>query len=233
MTPLDKNLPTIKREPLGEQVADTLRNLISTDHLRPGDRIIEAEWAAKFNVSRGPIRDAIRQLANEGLVVCPTGSSAYVAEPQVEEMRLLVGLRYRMEEYVVELATARITPEGIAELRGILAEMRQAVATGDQERQRELDVQYHRTLWDWAGSKRLTELLSLAISPLMLSRLWRNWDGDIVAAHEHIMDAIAAGDTEKACTALRAGLQISLKHIAAEGDESVFAETSPDEAPTG
>ena len=210
VTDYDQILPTIKRETLGDQVAETLRNLISTDQLKPGDRIIEAEWAARFNVSRGPIRDAIRTLATEGLIVCPTGSSAYVAEPQCDELRVLVGLRYRMEEYAVELATRHITPEGIDELRVIIDEMREAQAAGDDERQRELDVRYHRTLWGWAGSKRLTELLSLAISPLMLSRLWSSWDGDIVDAHEQIMNAIAAGDVEGACASLRAGLDISL-----------------------
>ena len=210
MSEYDQTLPTIRRETLGDQVAETLRNLISTDQLKPGDRIIEAEWAARFNVSRGPIRDAIRALATEGLVVCPTGSSAYVAEPQCDEMRVLVGLRYHMEEYAVELATRRITPEGIDELRGIIAEMRAAREAGDDERQRTLDVLYHRTLWGWAGSKRLVELLSLAISPLMLSRLWHNHQGDVVSAHEHIMNAIAAGDVDGARARLRENLDMSL-----------------------
>jgi DNA-binding GntR family transcriptional regulator len=214
VTVFDDQLPIIQRETLGAQVAETLRNLISTDQLRPGDRIIEAEWAARFGVSRGPIRDAIRVLATEGLVACPTGGSAYVAEPQCDELRVLVGLRYRMEEYAVELAICRITPEGIEELRGIIAEMRMARESGDDERQRELDVRYHRALWGWAGSKRLVELLSLAISPLMLSRLWHNHEGDVVAAHEQIVNAIATGDLEGARASLRANLATSLASLA-------------------
>ena len=217
MTAQDRKIPTIRRDTLGDQVAETLRNLISTDQLKPGDRIIEAEWAARFNVSRGPIRDAIRILSTEGLLICPTGSSAYVAEPQTDELQILVGLRYRMEEYAVELAAPRITPEGIAELRAIIAEMHQARADDDDERQRELDVRYHRNLWNWTGSKRLAELLSLVISPLMLNRLWRSWDGDIVAAHERTLEALATGDTEAASANMRRGLQLALDNIARSG----------------
>lgn len=209
-----RQLPAIRRDSLGAQVAETLRHLISTDQLKPGDRIIEAEWATRFGVSRGPIRDAIRTLATEGLLACPTGGSAHVAEPQCEELQILVGLRYRMEEYAVELAIRRITPEGIEELRGIIAEMYAAWAAGDERRQRELDLCYHRTLWGWTGSRRLEELLSLAISPLMLSRLWHNHEGDVVAAHEQIVNAIATGDLEGARASLRANLATSLASLA-------------------
>ncbi len=213
MTEHDDNLPTIKRLSLGEQVAETLRSLISTDRLKPGDRIVEAEWAAKLNVSRGPVRDAIRQLAAEGLITCPARGSAYVSEPSDEELRVLVGLRYHMEEYALELAVRRITSEGIAELQQLIAEMRQARDAGDEELLRELDVRYHRMLWGWAGSNRLTELLSLVISPLMLSRLWRSFPGDNLAAHERIAAAIAAGDIETARAAMRVGLQVSLESL--------------------
>jgi DNA-binding GntR family transcriptional regulator len=208
-----RQLPAIRRDSLGAQVAETLRHLISTDQLKPGDRIIEAEWATRFGVSRGPIRDAIRTLATEGLLACPTGGSAHVAEPQCEELQILVGLRYRMEEYAVELAIRRITPEGIEELRGIIAEMYAAWAAGDERRQRELDLCYHRTLWGWTGSRRLEELLSLAISPLMLSRLWLSHNADIVAAHERTLEAIASGDVEAACRNLRQGLPVALEDI--------------------
>lgn len=189
-------IPTLRRQSLGEQVAQTLRDLISADRLKPGDRILETEMAARLNVSRGPVRDALKQLAVEGLVTLAEKGGAYVAEPSPEETRALVGLRYRMEEYAVELALPRITPEGIAELRAIIAEMREAVRRGEVSRLSELDVRYHRTLWEWAGSKRLVELLAFAVSPLMLSRLWGSWTGDVVAAHEKTLDLIASGDLD-------------------------------------
>jgi DNA-binding GntR family transcriptional regulator len=173
-------LPALKRQSLGDQVAQTLRDLISTDRLKPGDRILETELAAQLNVSRGPVREALKQLAVEGLVTLAERGGAYVAEPSLEEIRALVGLRYRMEEYVVELAMPRITVAGFAELRAIIAEMREAANAGDMSRVQELDVHYHRTLWEWAGSKRLVDLLALAVSPLMLSRLWHSWRGDVI-----------------------------------------------------
>lgn len=222
MTELDINLPTIRRLPLGEQVAEMLRNLISTDRLKPGDRIVEAEWATRLSVSRGPVRDAIRQLAAEGLITCPPKGSAYVAEPSLGELRALVGLRYRMEEYAIELAIERITPGGVAELRQLIEELRDARDRHDEELLRELDARYHRTLWGWAGSARLTELLSLVISPLLLARLWRNWPGDVLAAHEQVAGAIARGDVAAARVALRTAMQVSL-----DGLEHGEGELSP------
>jgi DNA-binding GntR family transcriptional regulator len=204
------SLPRVKRETLGEQVAQTLRNLISLDRLKPGDRIVEADWATKLDVSRGPVRDAIRQLAAEGLVTCPPKGSAYVSEPSMEELRALVGLRNRMEEFAIELAIQRITAEGIAELRGILDEMRVAASEVDENLLRDLDVRYHRTLWSWAGSARLTELLSLAISPLLLSRLWLAYPGDVLASHVAGLDAIAAGDMDAVRSRLCLATQLEL-----------------------
>jgi DNA-binding GntR family transcriptional regulator len=192
--PFKDSIPPIRRQSLGEQVAETLRNLISTDRLKPGDRLVETELATKLNVSRGPIREAIKQLAVEGLVTSAEKGGAYVAEPSLDETRALVGLRYRMETYAIELGIRRITPDGIAELRGMIAEMRAAAAAGEADRLPDLDFRYHRTLWDWAGSKRLTELLSLVVSPLMLSKLWKTWHGDVIAAHEETLDAIESGD---------------------------------------
>jgi len=209
-------LPPIRRESLGDQVANTLRNLISTDRLKPGDRIVEAEWAARLNVSRGPIRDAIRQLTTEGLLTSPEKGSAYVSEPSRDELRALIGLRYLMEEYAVELAIPRITPEGAAELRTILDQMRQAAAGGQDDWLRELDVRYHRIIWTWTGSRRLAEILSIAISPLMLSRLWRSFEGDVIEAHERTMRAIASGDVELARAGLRAARQEALERLERE-----------------
>ena len=203
MTDSNLALRPLRRQSLGDQVAQTLRDLISTDRLRPGDRILETELAARLNVSRGPVREALKQLAVEGLVTVAEKGGAYVAEPSLDETRALVGLRYRMEEYAIELAIHRITPDGVADLRGLIDKMRDAASEGDFDRLQELDVRYHRTIWDWAGSKRLAELLSLAVSPLMLSRIWRSWrQGDVVAAHAEMLDVIAARDI----AAVRAGI---------------------------
>lgn len=193
----------VKRQTLGEQVAETLRNLISTDRLKPGDRILETELAAKLNVSRGPVRDAFKQLFVEGLLTTSEKGGAYVAEPSANETRALIGLRYRMEEYAIELALGHITPEDIGQLRNITAEMCQARVEDDVVRIQELDILYHRTLWSLAGSKRLTELLALVVSPMLLNKLWQNWQGDVVAAHEEMLYAIAAGDLDavRRCTA--------------------------------
>ena len=91
MTDSNLALRPLRRQSLGDQVAQTLRDLISTDRLRPGDRILETELAARLNVSRGPVREALKQLAVEGLVTVAEKGGAYVAEPSLDETRALVG----------------------------------------------------------------------------------------------------------------------------------------------
>jgi len=211
----------VKREKLGDQVAEALRYLIATGRLQPGTRLVETEVASMLQVSRVPVRDAIKKLSTEGLVSYSPGNGAYVADLSPDDLRILVDLRAKMEEYAIELAVSRITPEGIAELRHLLEAMSDAARQNDPTKVRTCDAQLHRVIWRHTGSHRLTELLSLIISPLWVwqMRVTSDWQQMALAIHAPIVEALAARDVARARDALRVHTQHVLRGVGVTDSE--------------
>jgi len=103
--------------PLRDVVFNTLRQAILTGEMEPGERLMEIQLANKLGVSRTPIREAIRKLELEGLVIMIPRKGAEVAHITVKDMRDVLEVRSALEELAATLACKNVTPEHIEELK--------------------------------------------------------------------------------------------------------------------
>ena len=110
--------------PLRDVVFNTLRQAILRGELKPGERLMEIQLANKLGVSRTPIREAIRKLELEGLVLMIPRKGAEVAEITEKNMRDVLEVRKALEELAVQLACERITAEEIEEMKKAAEEFR-------------------------------------------------------------------------------------------------------------
>src|SRR5699024_7196726 len=120
------------RPVLGQQVVDQLRRLIITRQLPTGTHLVEAQLSANFAVSRGPVRDALRQLETEGLVESRRRGS-FVIGLGVDDLEELYGLRQLLEAEAVRLFVRR-PEEQLSGAQGAREQMEQAAQEGDAER---------------------------------------------------------------------------------------------------
>ncbi|MHB1415273.1 MAG: GntR family transcriptional regulator [Chloroflexota bacterium] len=137
---------------LRQHVMEELRTAIVQGRLRPADRLVEAELAADFAVSRGCIREALRGLEKEGFVVSTPYRETRVASTSEEEtIEVLLPVRVIIETFVIRRVSGTLTPPQVESLQQVVAAMRVAAATADRLRLTELDIDFHRQLLSFAG----------------------------------------------------------------------------------
>ena len=145
--------------PLRDVVFNTLRQAILRGELKPGERLMEIQLANKLGVSRTPIREAIRKLELEGLVLMIPRRGAEVAEITEKSLRDVLEVRGALEELAVELACDRINAQGIAELKVAAKYFEETLQSGDVTEYAEADVQFHDIIYNATENQRLIQLL--------------------------------------------------------------------------
>jgi len=145
--------------PLRDVVFQTLRQAILRGELQPGERLMEIQLANKLGVSRTPIREAIRKLELEGLVLMIPRKGAEVAEITEKSLRDVLEVRGSLEELAVELACERITQEQIEELKSAAKEFEITLKDGDLTEYAEADVKFHDVIYHATDNMRLIQLL--------------------------------------------------------------------------
>ena len=125
--------------PLRDVVFNTLRQAILKGELAPGERLMEIQLAERLGVSRTPIREAIRKLELEGLVLMIPRKGAEVAKISEKSLRDVLEVRRSLEELAIELACQRMTEEEINSLEQTQEEFKKAVARGDAMKIAETD----------------------------------------------------------------------------------------------
>ena len=120
--------------PLRDVVFNTLRQAILKGELEPGERLMEIQLAERLGVSRTPIREAIRKLELEGLVLMVPRKGAEVASISEKSLREVLEVRRSLEELAIELACQKITQEQIQELEAAEAVFAEAVWSSPSRR---------------------------------------------------------------------------------------------------
>lgn len=152
------NFDVQSHRPLREIVYEQLKMQILTGKITPGTRMMEVDLADNMGVSRTPVREAIRKLEKEGLVVIEPRRGAYVSDISVKEMVDTLVVREDMEGLAAFLASQTITGEEIEELETITAGYSDAIASGRMEDIIHYDEAFHRRIVELSGNKTLIKL---------------------------------------------------------------------------
>jgi len=148
-----------KGRPRGQQVVEILRSAIITGGYEPGERLIEATLSTELGTSRGPVREALRQLENEGLVMSFPYRGAVVLGVSDEEVQeVLIPIRLTLERYSFMHALDRITEEEFAELGKQVWLMEQAAAADDLARHVEADLRFHEIVISASGQTHTVQI---------------------------------------------------------------------------
>ncbi len=147
-----------------EFVYRELKRRIFSKELRPGQRLPEESLAKTLSVSRTPVREALRMLANEGLVSLAPNTGARLASPTLEEMREGFDLREHLERLAARRAAMYITPLQICMLDEAILEEELIFCSRDLERYLEVNIRFHRIIAGSAKNRILAEYVGNILS---------------------------------------------------------------------
>lgn len=193
--------------PISERIAAEIRNAILSGEMKPGKRIRQELLAAQFGASRIPVREALKQLENEGLVVMAPNRGAWIADVNSEESVEIYRIREAVEPLAIGESVLHLTDDDIDALDGIVRELEQVTTL---EEYIELDRAFHLRTY---AAARMPQLLA------MIERFWNStqhfrrqfvseaYGKDVFPfsdpQHVLIMDALRARDAEAAQAMVR------------------------------
>jgi DNA-binding GntR family transcriptional regulator len=190
-----------------EPVYDRIRRAIVEGRYPPGARPVEQRLAEELAVSRTPVREAVRRLESEGLVVAARNRGAHVRPLSEGEIADLYEVRARLEAYAAELAAERATPADLVGLRAAAEGFAAAVTAGvaDVDAVRALDeanARFHASLHAASRHARIRQLVAGAVdAPLVFQALQRFAADELARSalfHRLIVEAVEAGEGARA-----------------------------------
>ena len=208
----------IERRSLHSEVVDQLRDMIDRGELAPGSKLNEKALCESFAVSRTPMREAIRALAAEGLVVLTPNRGASVAnvsEAQILESFLVIGA---LEGLAGELAAPRITDAQLQEIRDLHAAMLERRAANDLDGYYAVNRRIHDAIFDVADNALLKEMRRIIFTRIIklrfIARIAQDEWETAIAQHEEMLVALANRDGPTLGAILRRHLQSKQVQVA-------------------
>ncbi|MFJ9590781.1 GntR family transcriptional regulator [Streptomyces acidicola] len=226
--PGEDESPLLEVRSLGTQIADAVRQDILLGRLRPGEAVSQEKLCARYRISRTPVRDALRRLASEGLVV-NEGRRVVVAHVTVSDIDDSFAVTALLHERAARRATRNASASDLDELERLHGAMMAKAAAGDLQHVADLNWQFHRKINLLANSPKLLAMMrtvSLSIPRNYLVDMPQDELARSHSEHEQIIAAMRRGDVAEVET-------LSRKHVEQAGKRLVarFVETGllPDE----
>ena len=187
---------------LAAEVHDRLRARILSGALRDGERIVERDLAEEYGVSRGPIRDALRLLESEGLVVTAPRRGTRVAALTAADAVEIFAMRAALEPLAVRFLIDQHDPAHFARLEEHLTRLENAAKANDWPAAVALDMEFHGLIFELSGQRRLQKVWESMRVPLlqlfaMLRQGYASID-QVPTRHREYFESIAGGDAEAA-----------------------------------
>ena len=189
---------SIPRAALHEQVAQRLRQMLVEGRIAPGAKLNERELAELLNVSRTPLREAIKMLAAEGLVELVPNRGAIAVSLSEADVLNTFEVMAGLEGLAGELAAQRITPAELAEIQAMQFEMMAAYTRRDLSAYYSLNSRIHNAINAAAKNPVLASVYNQVNARLQALRFRSNQDGEkwkrAMKEHEKMIEALAARD---------------------------------------
>lgn len=189
-------------KPLREVVYEQLKIQIMEGKIAPGTRMMEVNLAEEMGVSRTPVREAIRKLEKDGLVVIEPRRGAYASDISVKDIIDTLVVRENLEALAAGITATSITEEQIAELEQIAKDYEIAINSGDVEGMIDGDENFHKMIVIFSENKTLIQL-SETVQELALRFRYLYYDDfsryqAMPEEHQKIIDALKSGDPQNA-----------------------------------
>ena len=221
----DASEPIVRRS-LHDELLSRLRDLIIDGDLVPGEKVPEKDLCARFGISRTPLREALKVLANEGLVTLTPNRGATVTALTIEDLEETFPVMGALEALAGEMAALRITDGEIAGIRNLHEAMVAHYQRGELAPYFKLNQKIHEAILEAAGNPTLAGLHRSLASRVRRARFVANMSAErwakAVAEHEEILAALQARAPE--------GLGLILKRHLANTFETVKETLISDES---
>jgi DNA-binding GntR family transcriptional regulator len=199
----------MQNKSLRQKAYERIKKAIVTLRFEMGKSLNEKELSSEFKLGRTPIREALQQLANEGLVVIVPRKGAYVSTLSLADFQKLLDTRIMLESYCARRAAARISDERLDQLRKLLIGIEPLVAGQDVDALLTIDRQIHMTLVNSLDNEYIEQIASQLYD--RVARLWhlsfKNMDGSELRtrllSHRQIIDALNDRDPDTAEKAVK------------------------------
>ncbi len=197
--------------PLRDVVFQTLREAILKGDLRPGERLMELQLAAKLGVSRTPIREAIRMLEQEGLAVTIPRKGAEVARMTEKNMEDVLQIREALDDLAVQVACDKMTEQQLKNLALAMKNFENAIQTGNLSKIVAYDVEFHDIIYESTDNPKLVTLLSNLREQIYRYRVEylkgkENYPM-LIKEHETILEALREKNKERVVEAMHSHIR--------------------------
>lgn len=210
----------LEGRPTAQLIADQLRELIVQGAFRPGQQVNESALASQLSTSRGPLREALQRLCQEGILVSKRNRGVFVLELSTQDVKEIYAVRE-----AVELAAANTLLDSDAEqvadtcreLKGIIRNMAKQVAASDWQAIARLDMQFHTAFVSGTGNTRLIRIYETLAAEsrmciLSLEVAYPRIDA-LVQEHQQLLDLLEARDRDGLQQAIKRHMQKAVEDL--------------------
>jgi DNA-binding GntR family transcriptional regulator len=214
---MEKIFEKEKRSTLPGQVANQIREAIKSGKLKPGDRLIETVLAREMNIGRNAVREAIRYIEKEGLIVTTPFKGAQVVEMSKNDLKDIYDVRNALETLALKTLAVKMDNEKTRALDAVVKEMKAVSKKGNLQAIIDVDLKFHRTLCELSENKVLLEAWSAISNRLRAfiangNRLYGEDTPEVtLGTHYPVVDAIKNSDFKLAVRILHKILERGYK----------------------
>lgn len=188
-------------KPLYQQAYAIIKESILKGKIKPGSKISVAKLAEDFQISRTPLREALRQLTKEGLLV-QNNSGSTVVSINRDDFEELLNCRLILEKEVIRLVVPKITDSELKKAQDLLKDAETALNKKDHLKILDCNTRFHEIFIQACPNKRLVELIGFVRSLLLLYRAniiqYHDYNSQIILEHQSILNAVKDRDQQKA-----------------------------------
>ena len=222
-----ESLFALEGRPTAQLIADQLREQIIQGAFRPGEQINESVLASQLRTSRGPVREALQRLSQEGILISRRNRGVFVLELATKDIREIYAVREAVESTAADalLDAGQEQVKDICQvLKAVVRDMAKQVAVSDWQAIARLDMQFHTSFVAGAGNTRLIRIYETLAAESRMCVL--NLEGSypridvLVQEHQNILDLLETGDREELHKAIKRHMEKGVEDLTTTREET-------------